>query len=81
MWSAGISFCMARQRNARIAFWAVGAMLCMVCSGWCVLQMTRQRGLSVGLLTLALFWGFAAVRAVEYLLAVRRGDAHVGHQH
>jgi len=72
---------MGKHRNARIAFWAVGSMLCMVCSAWCVLQMMRMHGSSVGLLTLGLFWGFAAVRAVEYLLAARRGDAHVGHQH
>jgi len=72
---------MGRQRNARIGFWAVGSVLCAMCSVWCVLQITRQHSMSVGLVTLALFWGFAAVRAVEYLLAARRGDAHVGHQH
>jgi len=76
--------CMAvavRHSGTRVAFWAVGVVLCAVCSAWCVVQMVRAGGMSVGLVTLALFWGLAAARAVEYLLAARRGDAHVGHNH
>jgi len=75
--------CMAvgRHPGARIAFWMLGVVLCAVCSAWCVVQMARAGSMSVGLVTLALFWGLAAARAVEYLLAARRGDTHVGHRH
>jgi hypothetical protein len=66
--------------GVRTVFWAVGSVLCAACSVWCVARMARV-GMSLGLVTLALFWGFAAVRAVEYTLAARRGDAHVGHFH
>jgi len=67
--------------GVRVAFWATGVVLCAVCAVWCVAQMAQAGSMSIGLLTLALFWGFATARAVEYLLAARRGDAHVGHQH
>jgi hypothetical protein len=67
--------------GARVTFWATGIVLCASCAVWCVAQMVRVESMSVGLVALTLFWGFAAVRAVEYLLAARRGDAHVGHRH
>jgi hypothetical protein len=71
----------ASHTGARIAFWALGSVLCAACSVWCIVQMVRMQSVNAGLLTLALFWGFAMVRACEYLLAARRGDAHVGHSH
>jgi hypothetical protein len=66
--------------SMRVIFWTLGSVLCGACAVWCVAQMVRT-GMSVGLLVLTLFWGLATARAVEYLLAARRGDAHVGHWH
>jgi hypothetical protein len=67
--------------KTRVVFWALGSVLCGACAVWCVAQMVRTGSMSAGLLVLTLFWGLATARAVEYLLAARRGDAHVGHRH
>jgi hypothetical protein len=37
--------------------------------------------MTIGFLTLTLFWGFAASRSMEYLFAARRGHARVGCNH
>jgi len=73
--------CFRADCGTRITFWTLGSVLCAGCAVWCVAQMVRAGSMSLGLLVLTLFWGLATARAVEYLLAARRGDAHVGHRH
>lgn len=71
----------SKDCGTRVIFWALGSVICAAYAVWCVAQMVRAGSMTLGLLVLTLFWGAAAARAVEYLLAAWRGEAHVGHRH